>query len=262
MINIKRVKQYCKDPINLIENYQAAISDLTQMWVCHHRKEIDLDLTYKELIELNIYYQVPASDLIFLTRSDHTTLHHQTPKRKEQLRERMLGEDNPMRGKQHTQETRKKLKEKRKFRIGKNAPNFTFDITKEDLYNYYILQTLSSQQIAEIYGCSYGNILKLLKKFNIPRRDTSHSITPERRKQISNKRKGKYVGKNNPNYGKHHSDAFKQHLSDIKTKHHISKEELYDLYIVQGLSQYQIAEIYGCSQVCIQRKLKKYNIKK
>ena len=85
-----------------------------------------------------------------------------------------------------------------------------------------------------------------------------YTLTEETKQKKSNASKGI----NNPNYGKHCTDECKQKISEQRTKHHISKEELYDLYIVQGLSQYQIAEIYGCSQVCIHRKLKKYNIKK
>ena len=45
-------------------------------------------------------------------------------------------------------------------------------------------------------------------------------------------------------------------------KHHITTEELYDLYVVQGLSTIKIAEMYGCTPMTIWLKLKKHNIKK
>lgn len=46
------------------------------------------------------------------------------------------------------------------------------------------------------------------------------------------------------------------------TKYYISKEELYDLYVVQGLSTFKIAKMYGCDPTTIQKKLKKFNISK
>ena len=48
----------------------------------------------------------------------------------------------------------------------------------------------------------------------------------------------------------------------VKNKVHITEEELYDLYIAQGLSIDRIAEMYRCSRYCIWLKLKKYNITK
>lgn len=43
MISIQGAKQKCKDNISLIENYEQAVNDKSQMWVCHHRLEISLD---------------------------------------------------------------------------------------------------------------------------------------------------------------------------------------------------------------------------
>lgn len=67
--------------------------------------------------------------------------------------------------------------------------------------------------------------------------------------------KGKISGENNPMYGVHRFGE-----NNPNYKYHIPEEELYDLYVVQGLSTYKIAEIYGCCQTTIQYKLKKYNI--
>ena len=69
-------------------------------------------------------------------------------------------------------------------------------------------------------------------------------LTPEEHKRLH--MKGNTWNKGNQN-----------HL-----KHHITADELYDLYVVQGLSTYKIADLYGCSNQCIWLKLKKYNIKK
>ena len=73
------IKQVCKDDPSLIENYDKAINDDTQMWVLHHRLELTLDGEYahsrEELIRLGMYYHRPYYELIFLTKSDHQKLH-------------------------------------------------------------------------------------------------------------------------------------------------------------------------------------------
>lgn len=72
---------YCQTP-ELIENYEQAINDNTQIWVCHHRDEIRtlpsgmvVIRSKEELIENGRYYNCPPNELIFLTASDHTKLH-------------------------------------------------------------------------------------------------------------------------------------------------------------------------------------------
>lgn len=71
-----------------------------------------------------------------------------------------------------------------------------------------------------------------------------------------------------PNKGKHLTEEWKQRMSESRKgnqnslKYNITKEELYRLYILQGLSQSKIAKIYGCSQFCILQKLKKFDIRK
>ena len=79
MINENYAKRYCCEDISLIENYQAAISDQTRMWDIHHRRECDDEgktlFTKKQLIEMNLYYQRPANELIFVTRSIHIKIH-------------------------------------------------------------------------------------------------------------------------------------------------------------------------------------------
>lgn len=73
----KNVTLYCCEDISLIENYEAAINDETQTWHCHHRFEIDLGLSMKELNDRNLYYNRPASELIFITKAEHHRLHNQ-----------------------------------------------------------------------------------------------------------------------------------------------------------------------------------------
>lgn len=66
---------FCKDDMSLIENYEEAINS-EEKYDCHHRLETELNMSVKELKEKDLYYNRPASELIFLTHSEHAKLHH------------------------------------------------------------------------------------------------------------------------------------------------------------------------------------------
>lgn len=59
---------FCRNP-KLIENYDRVVSDETQTWDVHHRKEEFY--SQKELIERGEYFDVDPEELIFLTPSEH-----------------------------------------------------------------------------------------------------------------------------------------------------------------------------------------------
>lgn len=115
---ISDVKRYCCEDISLIENYDLAIADNTQTWHCHHRLEIDLNKTPKELKVLGLYYHRPASELKFMTPHDHNSLHKTGTQRPEELKrkhsELMKGEGNPMYGKSQSEESKRKNSEAHK----------------------------------------------------------------------------------------------------------------------------------------------------
>lgn len=75
MIKEKNVKKYCCEDISLIENYNEAINS-DEMWDCHHRLEIELNKSVQELKDLNLYFNRPADELIFLTKSEHIKIHN------------------------------------------------------------------------------------------------------------------------------------------------------------------------------------------
>ena len=100
-----RYKQcFCSNP-ELIENYDKAIADSSQVWECHHRLETHnsdgerrlVDLSKQELIALGMYMNRPPEEFIFLTGKDHATLHYG-------------GKPAWNRGKHISEETRGKLK--------------------------------------------------------------------------------------------------------------------------------------------------------
>lgn len=83
MINEYNAKLFCKEDISLIENYDKAIADDSQVWHCHHRDEVKVlpsgvkvIRSRQELIENERYYNCPANELIFLTKSEHNRLHN------------------------------------------------------------------------------------------------------------------------------------------------------------------------------------------
>lgn len=78
MIDEKRVKRYCCDDVSKIENYSLAMNDECKTWHCHHRLEIQdngTKISPRELMDRGLYYHRPASELIFLTKSEHFRLH-------------------------------------------------------------------------------------------------------------------------------------------------------------------------------------------
>ena len=130
MIDKKRAIKYCKDDISLIENYDKAFSDTTQMWHCHHRRETIFSKS--DLIEIGEYYNRPACELIFLTSLEHNRLHksgkhlsaetrkklseankgkHHSEETRKKMSEALNGENHPFFGKHHTAEARKKMSE-------------------------------------------------------------------------------------------------------------------------------------------------------
>ena len=123
MINKQSAKAYCKDDISLIENYENAINDKTQTWHCHHRRETIF--SRKDLIEICEYYNRPACELIFLTKSEHHKLHnigkHPSAETRKKISDALKGEKCYIFGKHPSEETRKKISEAKK---GENNPLF------------------------------------------------------------------------------------------------------------------------------------------
>ena len=72
-------KKFCKEPIELIENFENAKNDLERTWVLHHRLELTMDDDFahsaEELKRLGMYFNRPAFELIFLTKNEHMRKH-------------------------------------------------------------------------------------------------------------------------------------------------------------------------------------------
>ena len=125
-------ERYCKDYEN-IENYEKAKADNFKNWECHHRLQTWnsdgerrlVDITPDELKALGMYYNRPPEELIFLTVSEHNSLHKkgntytrgrrhsEESKKKMSLAKKgmYVGEKNPFYGKHHSEDTRRRLSE-------------------------------------------------------------------------------------------------------------------------------------------------------
>ena len=110
-------ERYCKDYEN-IENYEAAKKDNFIGWECHHRLETHtsdgerraVDITQAELKALNMYYNRPPEELIFLTESEHNAF----KKGKQFSEEHKNRLSEAHKGKRLSEETKKKIGEKSK----------------------------------------------------------------------------------------------------------------------------------------------------
>lgn len=75
MIHEYNATRYCCEDISKIKNYRKAVKDQVETWQCHHILETKKGLTKKQLIEMRLYWNRPASELVFLTVKEHQRLH-------------------------------------------------------------------------------------------------------------------------------------------------------------------------------------------
>ena len=130
---------FCSEPLELVENYQQAKADNFAGWCIHHRLEIQPDgtrMSRQELKDKNLYYGRPASELVFMRRGEHTTLHWLGNHHSVETHQKM---SESHKGKHHSEETRKKIAESKKgkhnsaearkkiseCRIGKHYPKLS-----------------------------------------------------------------------------------------------------------------------------------------
>ena len=123
--NINFLKKYCKN-YTKIENYDTAIKSPLR-YDLHHRLEIDEMQSRSDLIFLHLYYNRPATELIFLEHGEHMRLHnagkHLSAETRQKMSDARKGDKNPnfgkpshWKGKHPSAETRQKMSEAMKGR--------------------------------------------------------------------------------------------------------------------------------------------------
>lgn len=131
MICILTVKNYCKEDIRLIENYAEAINDKEKTWDCHHKLETELNLTQKQLMDMELYWDRPASELIFLTQHEHLSMHGKGRQFSDETRKKLSDAHN---GRQFSDEARKKMSDAKK---GKKQSIELINKRSDGLKKYY-----------------------------------------------------------------------------------------------------------------------------
>lgn len=122
------LKRYCSEPIENIENYDKAVADTEHIWHCHHRGEILPcgRYTAAQLKKHGLYWNRPASELIFLRHDEHHRLHHIGKTHSDETRRKMS--DSHM-GRSRSEETKRKISKsypiKKKVEMTRKSDGFT-----------------------------------------------------------------------------------------------------------------------------------------
>lgn len=78
MFSSRQAKVYCCEDVQRIEGYIEA-SQSKENYDIHHRFE-EMGLSSRDLINLGMYYNRPACELLFMLRTEHTKMHKQNVK--------------------------------------------------------------------------------------------------------------------------------------------------------------------------------------
>jgi G:T-mismatch repair DNA endonuclease (very short patch repair protein) len=145
-------------------------------------------------------------------------------------------------------------------------------VTKEQLYDSYVMNRLSTSQISKLYGCSKSLVVQRLRKYNIPTRSLHEALSLIKRKLIveipEEQLRDLYLTKKlsvvqtakKLNYS---TRKVVLNLRKFKIRRRgtsFTKEILSDLYLVKMLSTIQIAESLNCNAETVRNYLRKYKI--
>lgn len=180
------------------------------------------------------------------------------------------GDINPMLGKTHTEEARKKISLTHKGRI---IPEEEKLKRKQRLKELWSDPYWSKKVREKMLGCSNCD----RKGKNNPnwRGGISNIICPCGNKKTYDSKKcikcRDIYGEKNPFFNKHHSKETLLILAkknkkfgkeNPNFKYDIKKEELYDLYIVKNKTITEISNLFNCNKNTINKKLRQYEIYK
>lgn len=147
MIDRYRANKYCREDISLIENYDKAVNDTTQTWQIHHKDEIRtlpsgmvVYRSQKDLIEGGRYYNCPANELIFLTKSEHCKLHLKyRPKLSEDVYRKAVRNRIESGHQWHSEATKRKISASRKGKSSWNkGKHYTCEAISKALFGKHL----------------------------------------------------------------------------------------------------------------------------
>ena len=202
---MRHYKYLCND-IENVENFDKAKADDFKGWICHHRLETHnsngerrlVDISHKELIALGMYYHRPANELIFMTKSEHSSLHHK--------------------GKHLSDETKKKIGESEKGREpwnkGKKGVQTAWNKGKTNVYSQETLKKMSEANKGKpsaFKGKHHTEETKEKMRGRHPSKET--------RRKISEAGKGNQNAK-----GRHHTEEAKRKISEAHKDRKLSEK--------------------------------------
>lgn len=199
MIHIYNVTRFCCEDISLIENYNEAINS-NETYHCHHRNEIVDGVVYsvKYLKDNGLYYDRPASELIFLSPSDHIKIHNS-------------GKTHPMFGKHISDLHKKKLSETHKGKIVSEETRRKHSEAMKG--KHWNLSAETKQKMAEAHkGRTFSEETK--RKISESKKGKHHS--EETRQKVSEAMKGERNGMYGKCGEKHHSYGKHWYTNGVK----------------------------------------------
>lgn len=204
MICNKTVEKYCNGDISQIENYDKAVTDMVHTWACHHRAEILPcgNFSLETLKKYGLYYKRHASELIFLTKSEHQRLHHS-------------GKTHHLYGKHHSDETRIKMSLAHK---GKHHSDETRRKISEANQN---ISEETRRKISEALKGKKKPPMSEEQKKKLSEANKGKTISSETKLKMSAKKKGD----KNSFFGKHHSEETRRKISEA-IKSYYSKKKM------------------------------------
>lgn len=124
-MNQKDDYTYCRETIENVENYEKAKADNFKGWQLHHRLEThdrwgnmrEEEIPRIILKSLGLYYYRPASELVFMTNSEHRKLHNKIMRKYNWSQEQRDAQSKRLKGKtghKWTEEEKKAQSERRK----------------------------------------------------------------------------------------------------------------------------------------------------
>ena len=123
MISIAKAKRCCPEHYKEIENYEEAVNDPKNKWVCHHRNGEEFSVEWLKKNNM-YYYRKDPHEFKFIKDKEHRQLHRdiEFKNNPEEIKQRatnnlpknISGKNNPFYGKHHTEESKLKISETKK----------------------------------------------------------------------------------------------------------------------------------------------------
>lgn len=187
------IKLYCCEDISNIENFEVAEKS-KELYDCHHKKEIELNVSAKDLKKMGLYWNRPANELIFIKHTEHASIHSKgrswgkhTEEAKKKMSEKAKGRPShqkgktgelasmygrrgqlhPMYGHKHSDSYKNMMSERMS---GKNNPSYK-KVCPLVLYTQYVILNKSLYTMSKELGVGRHALSKKIKEYGITRKE-------------------------------------------------------------------------------------------